>query len=389
MIFSGDIGAFFHLKNWAIYLFFIFYCLVSFGAGTGAHYVFAPYLLLTSLICIIIYNKSGFKHLPYVFKPLCILCFLTVAFSYNYITFDYPPCSFIQYFSYSLLPYATCFALYFLASSGRRLYQLIIVFFLLFYIVGVVRFFHEEGALEYFGSDFRANNSFYFILMPLPIVLLMKKNNLLKILAICMSFYLCILSLKRSALVAIILIAVIYIFFEILINTKSRLYGLMIVAGLILFTPQFIDVKRISESYTTTMERMDNITEDGGSGRFQIVDNFFMNDIYDGGIILGRGFMGYHDKYPSVIAAHNDLIEIFYSYGIIGLIALIVFICWMCKRTILLLKEHNPIVLSYLTAFILLVLYSFASGLFSFINLSLPFFSYLALSEAKLSSNYE
>ncbi len=371
----------------AIYLFFFFYFIVSFGAGTSAHYRYAPHLLLASLLCVYIYRngKNNIMKMR-LLSPLVWLTIFVVIFSVNYLWFEHPLCPYSQYLSYSLLPYVTCFALYRFASNGEKEFELLLLIFIVFFITAIIRFFHEANTMKLLGSDFRSNNAFYQVLMPLPILFFLR-NKASRLLLLSTTIFICILSIKRSALIAIILISAFYLYKEVLTNRKSRFYTTILFIFSTFVLLQYADLTTLSESFNKVTERLEQISEDGGSGRFDMIEKFFNHDLMDGYILLGNGFMGYHDKYPGVLASHNDLIETYYSYGIIGLMLFIIFLWRLLKKSLYMLGINSPNTLSYIAALILFILYTFAGGCFTFINLSLPFFSFIAISQAQHLTN--
>lgn len=372
-----------NVKYIAIYLFFIFYFIVSFGAGTSAHYRYAPYLLLSSVLCIFVYRNSRNDIVKNkLLSSLLGFAILVILFSINYMGYTNPLCPYIQYLSYSLLPFVTCFAIYRFVSNGKKEFDLILLIFIVFFITGIIRFFHEASVMRFFGSDFKSNNTFYQVLMPLPILFLGHKK-ILRFVFLIVAIYICVLSMKRSALISVSIIMVIYLYREVLVDKKSRLYTIIILLFSLFVFSRYIDLSAIYDSINVTMERMDQISEDGGSGRLDMISKFIETDFYDVCFVFGKGFMGYHDKYPGVLASHNDLVEIYYSYGTLGLVLFFTFFWRLLKNTFKEIKSNTTNVLSYISALVLFILYTFAGGCFTFVNLSLSFFSFIALSQAQ------
>lgn len=371
----------FHIRYIPIYLVFLFYLIVSFGAGVGANYTYAPYLLISSLICISAYNtnRNSIKNNP-ILMILQYMIILVFLFSWNFINFKYTVGNYFEYLSYSLLPFITCFAFYKFASSGRKEFNLTLLIFIIFYIVALIRFFHEKEAMLMNGYSY-GNNNFYMLVMPLPILFILP-NRVLRFIPMFLSSLLCMLSLKRSAMICAIIIPSIFFWYELKKGIKSKIaiIILIIISAIILFN--FTDMGEFYKSYDRQMERFERLSKDGGSGRTDIIDDFFEKDISDVMVVLGKGFMGYHNKYPDLIASHNDVIELYYSYGIIGLIVFFLFAFNFIKTGLFAIKTKSRLALSYSVAITLLILYSLVSGLFTFVNLSLTFFSFIGISQA-------
>lgn len=303
-----------------------------------------------------------------------------ILFSWNYFFYRNTIGSFIEYLSYSLLPFLTCFALYKFASDGKIQFNLTLLLFVVFYIVAIIRFYHEKEAMVLNSIDY-GNNNFYMIVLPLPILFIIP-NRILRFAVMVISALLCMISLKRSAMLCAILIPSILLWFELKNGIKSKIavIGLLIIAAVAVFN--LTDINELYDISNKQLERFEQISQDGGSGRSNIIENFFEKDFEDVMLLMGQGFMGYHNKYPNLVASHNDIIEIYYSYGIIGLLIFIAFAVVFIKTGIKAIKLKSQLSLSYAVAIVLFVLYTCLSGLFTFVNLSLTFFAFIGLSQA-------
>lgn len=359
------------------YAYCVFYCLLTFVSGQ--QYYFAPYLFFASLWCVIMY-RSKKRSTPNLFIPLIIMCFLTIVFSINYVWFIHRICPYYQYLPFSLLPYVTLFVFYNFACDNRINVEVIKLFFLLFFIVAILKFIHTRTLYDDIFSDYRQINAFYPILMSLPLLFLYK-NKLINIFTILAAFLVCLISLKRSATLCVSLIGICFIYKEFFLSKRGKFASILIILILSFLIVKYFDYI-LADSIDRLLVRFDNIESDGGSGRFDIINRFFRDDIWDGALILGNGFFGYHNKYPDLTASHNDLIEIYYSLGIIGFIAYLSFIWKYFKVSAFSILNNSDYQNSYVSAFIILLIYIFAGGVFSFVELSLPFFSFLGTIQA-------
>ena len=98
-------------------------------------------------------------------------------------------------------------------------------------------------------------------------------------------------------------------------------------------------------------------------------------------LLLGKGFRAYHRKYRDVEAVHNDYLELFYSFGILGLC----FMVWILVKTIKELRMYRKSPdygLAYWSFTILLIIYSFTGGVFTFIYSMLPLYIFMGYMES-------
>ena len=66
-------------------------------------------------------------------------------------------------------------------------------------------------------------------------------------------------------------------------------------------------------------------------------------------------FKDFNDKYPNIGASHNDWMEMFYSFGFIGLLNLIFFYVLMIRNLKMLIKQKSPMITGYLSAVLIFI----------------------------------
>ncbi|MDD4781720.1 MAG: O-antigen ligase family protein [Tissierellia bacterium] len=350
------------------------------------HYIIAPFLSVISFIIIYIYKDKTFSRL---LKPLLGLAVLTLISSVNYIYFTNPNQTYLQYISYASSIYLTAFAFFFFTLKRPHSLYAILLLFIIYFILAVYRYFRTEYLNELGVFDFYQNNAFYYVLMPLPILLL-SKNNLLRIIVLTVSIVICILSLKRSAIIVVSAITLVYIWINIL-NSKNgfiKLIGLIFTFSIIIY---FSDLTLLIERYDRLILRLDKLADDGGSGRLDIINRFFAVDFQDmknvSRLVIGNGFNATNNKYPDLASLHNDWLEIFYSFGIFGLLLLFAFFNSLFKIIIKELKSKSYLATAYISAGIIFLFYSLFGGNFYFLYYSLPLFSFIGIAEAMRLNN--
>lgn len=363
-----------------IYLYCLFYALCILNTATERLYIITSCLFCVSLWAIKMYKPKSIKT-PRLFYPLIFMGCLTVVFSSNYIYFTHTPFTYFQYITFFLLPYLTTFVFFRFSCQGENEINFILLYFVLIFCFAVFRFFYfRSGFIEIYGEG-RPNNTFYPVLMSIPILFLLR-NRLLKMVILFVTIFVCILSLKRSATVCILIISLLFFLKEFIIGKRGKIIGILTLLLLLLLVFNVFDLSLFYDSVDNVILRFDNIESDKGSGRFDLTSRFFEKDIYDGKIIFGNGFYGYHNKYPDYVAIHNDLLEVFYSLGIMGLVAYLIFIWKYFKIVLFSFLAKSDLFFSYLCAFIILIVYIFAGGIISFVDLGLPFFSFIGLVQA-------
>lgn len=371
----------FLIKYWSIYILFIFFFIVSFGKGTGAHYSYAPLLAFFSIV--VIFNNY-IVDASYLIKPLVVLLLCSIASSWHYLLFLSPNYSYIEYISYALLPFLIAFAFYKFMGISSKTEQIVVAMFMVFFCVGIYRYFRSELMSKMMAFVQHQNNAFYQALMPLPILFL-SKQRALKLLSLLLAILICVLSIKRSAIISIGVITLLYIYFNVNIQ-KNSIKNIVLTLSLVGAFISFIDTSELINRFDMILKRMSSISTDGGSGRTDILSRFFSEDIYDiflpQNFLFGCGFEGIHNKYHNLAALHNDWAEVFYNYGIIGLFALTLFMYRLLVVTRKLVKEKSDYAFAYSSASFIFLLYSLVGGNFVFINTSLPLFAFIGISEA-------
>lgn len=373
-----------------IYILMIFMSLFVFGKGIGLHYIIAPYLLIFSLL-MLAFNKIYF--LTNLLKWLIFLIPITLISSLNFFYFNAHTYTYIQYVSYSLTGCIIALAFYSFLQRYPHAIILVYYLFMLFFILSIYRYFRSEDIRLIVGSDQHQNNAFYYVLMPLPLLLL-TKSKIIKCVSVSLVILICFLSLKRSAVIVISVITLMFLWFDILKGEKKILTFLLFVFVFFIMYV-YADKSMFFERYEMLMTRLDSLSEDGGSGRTYILERFWNYDINDlkqyPYSIFGKGFASVNNKYPDLIALHNDWLEMFYSFGISGLIIMLAFFIQLIKRLFFLYKSYNAVFVAYLSAVIIFFFYSFVGGVFSFLYLSLPLFCFFGVVEAiivkKIDSN--
>lgn len=187
-------------------------------------------------------------------------------------------------------------------------------------------------------------NSIYYIALILPFAMC-NKNNIIKILGIADIFILSMISNKRTAFIMTAVSIAVY--FLIVFSKKQKKNGrkvalfflLTITVGIFIFS--FDKLQKYFDF--NTFERLNTISEDKGSGRFEIYGEVW-NKIKKFNFfewIFGHGFNGVLLDSGLGISAHNDFLEVLFDYGILGLVSYLIMVKDIFKISINAFKQKS------------------------------------------------
>lgn len=209
--------------------------------------------------------------------------------------------------------------------------------------------------------------SIYYIITLLPFILCCsgKVRNLLLIMTIVSVF----ITLKRTALIAIVLSLFVYLF----VRFKNRderklrlvLYG---IAALIVFVIAY----QLAVKYTGNdiLTKLLDTQEDGGSNRniiYQaVIDQF--SSISTSQKLFGVGYNGVRYSYNiisagTIVSAHNDFLEVLCDYGVIGLFLYILIIIKQIKAYVYLKRIESDLAPAMAASIVLFFILSMFSHL--------------------------
>lgn len=180
-------------------------------------------------------------------------------------------------------------------------------------------------------------NISYNILVIIPF-LLQIKNKLIKNISLIISCGFIILSMKRGAILALGLMFVIYYYMQVK-SGKIRISFLKITSILVFFVIGFIIVNRITNNELILRFTWDSLLE--GSNR-NILYTAAINDVLNRNIIeflIGKGSGSSMNIIGSGI--HNEILEMIFLYGLVGLLIYLWLIVRGIKLINKLLRERN------------------------------------------------
>lgn len=362
-----------------LYIISLLIPLIIYGRAVNSDYQWGTYLVLF-IVGYFIFNQKQTcvpsKMIEYT-KHFSVLVLLSGA---NILLASNLQHSVIQTIGYSLVPYMLIIFSYSFCERNSRSENYLVFYSFILLVFGFYRYFRLEGVLDIIGREQGSSNAFYYALMPLPCVLL-SKNNIIKIIGISLSAIVCVLSGKRTAIIAVAFVIFLMIYQN--VKTNKKLIILLFIA-LMVSLHYYGDF--LLERFDYVTMRLQGIQDDGGSGRTDLYSSFLKDDIYDlfsfPEAFIGEGFRGFSRKHIGIEAVHNDYLEMMYSYGILGFIYMIYMLIYFVKK-IKLMKYMPDIRNAYCCFLFLFIMYSMTGGVFSFIYSSIPLYLFIGLSEHK------
>ena len=249
------------------------------------------------------------------------------------------------------------------------------------------------GTLLFFMSTRVAGgqtNSIYFAFLTLPWMLLYKKGRA-EFIVLVVFTCLIVMSLKRSAMLVMLLFWVIY-GMRLIKGKKNR-----IVAILAIFVMTLIGIYAYSFANNALggklMERVTETKEEADEGRGRLAiyavtgEMILSSSPYK--LLSGHGHYSVYKDSPLEITAHNDMLEVIYDYGLIVFILYLYIWFYVIKRCYLLYRLKSPLFFSYAVSVCIFVVMSSVSHLILYTS----YFNFLVLFwgcvEALLVSNSE
>lgn len=268
---------------------------------------------LISFFLILAFPKKGRKNSS--IHRVCFFweCAILIALSYNNASIS-------QYVKCLAWPLFFESAYLFVRSDYSFLDRFRRMFFL-FVLFGVVVFFRAMVIRDFGGQS----NMIYFLVLPVPVILLTKNVRWRNIILILVTFF-AVLSMKRSMILALALFWAIICCKFFLSSAKK---GLAIALSFLVILAAF-GTFRIVNNVTggRLSSRLDSDTDDVTNGReaIYLVTWDMIVKSSPAHLVLGHGQNAVRADSILEVSAHNEFLEILYDYGLIAL--LVYFFFW-------------------------------------------------------------
>lgn len=263
---------------------------------------------------------------------------------------------------------------YYCVSHNNKNLRWMIYAFLVIFLLSIFMVFLDFKVNEVVFEDadkLNGNNLFFFVLCALPFIFLVK-HPLISSTLYLLSLAICVITLKRSAMIAMVCIALVYIY-SLLLHKKRKGAWKSILTIISVGVIGFSMLTTKLEGYLTrASQRIDNISEDEGSGRLPLYEDVIshMKRNHDlSAWVIGAG-------YGSIVAtnhtnAHNDALQMLYEFGIVGLMFYLWMLYIMFKKLLQLHKVKHEYFTAYATSAIIVIMLGLVSNL-------VVFYSYFA-----------
>lgn len=196
-------------------------------------------------------------------------------------------------------------------------------------------------------------NEIYFVVLLFPWVMSFegKYFGKFKYALLAVGLYLVFFSFKRTAMLCVVLGIVLYLLGLLKQGRMKGAHFVLIIAMMIGGYFLFDVVNEQSGGRIT--ERIEATKTDKGSSRLDIYGKIFnaMNSFSFGDYLLGKG-RGSIGKYTGGYSAHNEYLEVFFSWGLTALIIYLLFLFTILKNNKLVKRENVPIYFMSLGVFL-------------------------------------
>lgn len=369
------------VAEYALYIIFMICVFLIFALSQVPHYKIAYMATIVFCLYVLIFGlKINNSWLTKVFIFLgVIMCFSPTHHNVLFYQTDYK-----CLLSWSLIGIETFLInRAFLLANPKRIW--VLKYFACFYgLVGVALYYYS---LTYTVSSLGKTditelaNSFYSVLMPLPLLLYFVKNDWVKTLLFFSVFVAVIYTAKRSGLIIMFAssVPIIYSLYNRIKKKSLWILSFMVLVAII-FLLLVWDYVLSNERVEFVIERFGDLEEDQGSGRVKILTLFF-NEIPNfttKEFFLGRGYGSFATKFEPYLSCHNDYAELYYSFGILGLLSYVFFVIYFIVGILKVRSKSDKNVSHWLAFFIFLTI-GFTGNIFFYYRTSVVLFIYLAL----------
>lgn len=265
----------------------------------------------------------------------------------------------------SMVLWPICFlSVYLLIFDNPELLKGMKFIFIIILFIGIYFFFIQwmnPQIVE--GNEEQGRfNLVFFPLLTTPWILMLK-NKWIKNLLFVTIFILVLLSQKRSAFIIMVVMLLPYVIYEVR-SYQKKLVSIFIFGMLVaVFAASFAIYTEANDN--NIVDRINNISEDEGSGRLPIYYAVITLQNHSSLIewIFGHGHFAVRRDSPFFMSAHNDFLEVLYDYGII-VFGLYLLLWWyIAGKLIRMYKEKSKYFFAYFSSVVVFVFMSLVSHL--------------------------
>lgn len=234
-------------------------------------------------------------------------------------------------------------------TEGKNLFKVMVIPITILMLASNVL----RGGMSYELT--KAANNMVFYLLTLSPWLLLSKEQFFRLGSILFVMAMTVISLKRSAMTIAVISVGIVIYLE-YVKGKGNAFRSFIVGMVAVLFAVCLVYFANNLSGGVAKERMDNIEEDGGSGRlnrYEDVIRLLMDEDETGKLVFGHGYRTIENSLGEHKSAHNDFLEVVYDYGFIGLVFLVMIHIALIKRVFYLRRTESRYYEGYLISYVI------------------------------------
>ncbi len=285
--------------------------------------LYSVMLRITFIISIIIWMVTIREDILNMLVAVMIIWQLIIVLIYEAVSFD----SF-----YHICTWPCVFASSYSLARRGKIKQNVVAYIIITLIVSTLLVYNYRN-----GSK----NDIYYVyysLLLLPFILETKKKALKIFLEIWIASII-VYSYKRTGMVLLVIGITTYYLTDML-ETKGKKERVKKIAIIILASILVCYTISNYASDWVVFRRFQRLSQDGGSGRIELWNaciQYIQTEPMIN-LVIGNGYKGVDKIIPKYAGAHNDFLEIIIDYGIIGVINLLLFLIYVCKKILLAFK---------------------------------------------------
>lgn len=247
-----------------------------------------------------------------------------------------------------------------------------IAFLSIFVLASYYNVINVEKILLVRNTEYALSNLVFWSLCSFPFVFLIPKRWA-QLILFGVLFIIVVITGKRSVLISILAIALIWFFSQRKENTHK--FRSFIITILFVSASLYVSSHYLGAFSDFLFGKMGDIVEDQGSGRLplyrDVLNSMDSFNIFDW--LFGRG-MG-SITLSGHTNAHNDALQMLYEYGIIGLVLYIIMFVKLFKRCRTVRSVDDNLFLGYVSCFVIFVVLGMVSNLVVFFS----YFTFLCM----------
>lgn len=326
------------------------------GTGGGVWNIFQVMLVVSGLA--VLFNKA------YVIlkapKPIVLFTVFSIYIWILSTLFLAQP-SFDNIYYFTVVPFGAMVSLIFYnIGFNTKVYRNRLIYLFTFYATTFIFFYGRRSVLTgSLNTTMMVANSYYLLtLLPIILIFTKEKYSFIPFIA---TFLAILMSGKRAGMLAVSMMVFIFYFDFSMKNIKKSVQNTLLLI-IIIIAAYFIYIYFEQQFNLDVISRIENLSEDGGSGR----DRRWRTILYGiSNTSIIEFFFGHGYKSTSNYAggeAHNDFLQVFYEYGIFAFMLYIGLFVSLIKENYKMFKRRYPYArhfLSSIIAALFLAMFSF------------------------------